>query len=78
MNGSEEAEPVIVVNDIIAAVPHIHVFDKNNGDPYDSDTADEQTDANDTEDDVIQTVEPAEESFFDTASVGTEPHSTLF
>ncbi len=51
---------------------------QNNGDPHDEDTADEQTDANDTEDDAIQTVEPVEESFFDTASVGTDPHSTLF
>jgi hypothetical protein len=78
MNGSEAADPVTVVDVMIAAMPHIHDFDMNNGDPYDEDTADEQTDANDTEDDAIQTVEPVEESFFDTASVGTDPHSTLF
>ena len=70
MNGSEAADPVIIVEDRNAAVPRIHDFDTNNGDQFDDDTADEHTDANDTEDDaVIQN----EESFFDTASVGTEP-----
>jgi hypothetical protein len=78
MNGSEAADPVTVVDVMIAAMPHIHDFDMNNGDPYDEDTADEQTDANDTEDDAIQTVEPVEESFFDTASVGTYPQAELY
>ena len=47
--------------------------------------ADDQLDMNsaesssgDTEDDVVQTIETVEDSIFDTASVGTDPHSTLF
>ena len=34
--------------------------------------------SNDTEDGVAESIEPVEYSFFDTASVGTDPHSTLF
>ena len=73
MNGSEAADPVIVVEDRNAAVPRIHDFDTNNGDQFDDDTADEHTDANDTEDDAVEPIEPVEDSFFDTASVGTNP-----
>jgi hypothetical protein len=63
----------LINNDRNAAVPRIHDFDTNNGDQFDDDTADEHTDANDTEDDAVLTMEPVEDSFFDTASVGTDP-----
>ncbi len=71
MDGSEAAaEPVTIVDDMIAAMPLIQVADINNGDLLE-DTAD------DTEDEAIQTVEPVEESYFDTASVGTDPQAEL-
>ena len=61
---------VLINDDRNAAVPRIHDFDTNNGDLLE-DTAD------DTEDEAIQTVEPVEESYFDTASVGTDPQAEL-
>ena len=73
MNGSEVADPVTVVEDRIAAMPRIHDFDTNNGDQFDDDTADEQTDANDTEDDAVEPINAVEDSLFHTASVGTDP-----
>ena len=61
MDGSETS-PDMIVEARNVAVPRIDEFDTN-GDPSDDDTADE-------EDDVIK---ENEESFFDTASVGTNP-----
>ena len=63
----------LINDDRTAEMPRIHNFDTNNGDPFDEDTADERTDANDTEDDAVELITAAEESFFDTASVGTDP-----
>ena len=62
MDGSETS-PDMIVEARNVAVPRIDEFDTN-GDPSDDDTAD------DTEDEALK---ENGESFFDTASVGTDP-----
>jgi hypothetical protein len=62
MDGSETS-PAMIVQDRNVAVPRIDESDTN-GDPSDDDTAD------DTEDEALK---ENGESFFDTASVGTDP-----
>ena len=63
---------------VTEALMNGEAFDPLGMNSAESSSGNEHTDANDTEDDVAETIEPVEDSFFDTASVGTDPNSTLF
>ena len=81
MNGSEPPAELSPAQELLHAMSLNVTEALINGEAYEpldmnsaqSSSGNEQTDANDTEDDVAETIEPVDESFFDTASVGTDP-----
>ena len=81
MNGSEPPAESSPAQELLHAMSLNVTEALINGEAYDplgmnsaeSSSGNEQTDANDTEDDAAETIEPVDESFFDTASVGTDP-----
>ena len=78
MDGSEPPAVITPVQEVLHGLSLNVTEALMNGEAYDplgmnsaeSSSANEQTDANDTEDDAVET---NADSFFDTASVGTNP-----
>ena len=81
MDGTEPPAVITPVQEIMHALSLNVTEALMNGEAYDplgmnsaeSSSGNEQTDAHDTEDDAIETIDPVDESFFDTASIGTDP-----
>ena len=81
INGSEPTADLSPARELLHALSMNVTEALMNGEAYDplglnseeSSSGNEQTDANDTEDDAVEKIEPVEDSFFDTASVGTDP-----
>ena len=81
MDGSEPPAAITPVQEILHGLSLNVTEALMNGEAHDplgmnsaeSSSGNEQTDANDTEDDVVEPIVTVEDSFFDTASVGTDP-----
>ena len=81
INGSEPTADTSPAQELLHALSMNVTEALMNGEAYDpfgmnsdeSSSGNEQTDANDTEDDAVEPITAVEDSFFDTASVGTDP-----